>query len=47
VEALVRGQHPARGFVPPGEFLPVLESAGLMGPLSRWVLREAAYQAAS
>ncbi|WP_092195106.1 putative bifunctional diguanylate cyclase/phosphodiesterase [Blastococcus tunisiensis] len=47
VEALVRWQHPTRGLLPPGEFLPVLERCGLMRPLTRWVLREAIQQAAS
>jgi diguanylate cyclase len=47
VEALVRWQHPTRGLVPPGVFLPVLERSGLMQPLTRWVLREAVQQAAS
>jgi diguanylate cyclase (GGDEF)-like protein len=47
VEALVRWQHPTRGLLPPGEFLPVLESTGMIGPLTRWVLREAVRQAAS
>jgi diguanylate cyclase (GGDEF)-like protein len=47
VEALVRWQHPTRGLVPPGEFLPQLERTGLIHPLTRWVLREAIRQAAS
>ncbi|SFF61869.1 putative bifunctional diguanylate cyclase/phosphodiesterase [Blastococcus tunisiensis] len=47
VEALVRWQHPTRGLLPPGVFLPALERSGLMQPLTRWVLREAIRQAAS
>jgi diguanylate cyclase (GGDEF)-like protein len=47
VEALVRWQHPTRGLLAPGEFLPLLESTGLMHPLSHMVLREAVHQAAS
>ncbi|WP_425456789.1 putative bifunctional diguanylate cyclase/phosphodiesterase [Blastococcus colisei] len=47
VEALVRWQHPTRGLLPPGEFLPVLERSGLMQQLTRWVLRTAIQQAAS
>jgi diguanylate cyclase (GGDEF)-like protein len=47
VEALVRWQHPTRGLLPPGVFLPVLERSGLMQPLTRWVLRKAVQQAAS
>jgi diguanylate cyclase (GGDEF)-like protein len=47
VEALVRWQHPTRGLLPPGDFLPLLETTGLIQPLSRWVLGEATRQAAA
>jgi diguanylate cyclase (GGDEF)-like protein len=47
VEALVRWQHPVRGLLGPGEFLPLVEGTGLMQPLTRWVLRKAVQQAAS
>jgi diguanylate cyclase (GGDEF)-like protein len=37
-EALVRWQHPARGFIPPNDFVPIAERTGLIKPLSRFVL---------
>ena len=45
VEALLRWRHPVRGFVAPGEFIPVAERSGLIGSLTRFVLREALAQA--
>jgi diguanylate cyclase (GGDEF)-like protein len=38
VEALVRWEHPERGLLAPGEFLPIAEQTALMRPLTLWVL---------
>jgi diguanylate cyclase (GGDEF)-like protein len=46
VEALVRWQHPVRGLLGPGDFLPLAEVHGLMGRLTEEVLVQAVRQAA-
>jgi len=46
-EALVRWNHPARGLIPPCEFIPIAESTGLIGPLTQWVVDSALAQLAA
>ncbi|WP_237213406.1 putative bifunctional diguanylate cyclase/phosphodiesterase [Falsiroseomonas oryziterrae] len=43
-EALIRWRHPERGWVPPSDFVPVAEEAGLIHDLTRFVLHEATGQ---
>jgi diguanylate cyclase (GGDEF)-like protein len=45
VEALVRWNHPLRGFVPPDEFIPLAERSGVMALLTRRVVELAVTQA--
>jgi EAL domain-containing protein (putative c-di-GMP-specific phosphodiesterase class I) len=46
VEALIRWNHPVRGYVPPDEFIPLAENSGIMPLLTERVVRMALAQAA-
>lgn len=43
-EALLRWIHPKFGFIPPDEFIGIVERTALMGRLTSWVLRQALMQ---
>ena len=45
-EALLRWQHPTRGWVSPSEFIPKAEITGLILPLGQWMLEAACTQLA-
>jgi EAL domain-containing protein (putative c-di-GMP-specific phosphodiesterase class I) len=45
VEALVRWQHPTRGLLSPGQFIPIAEAAGLIHIIGEWALKSACNQA--
>ena len=46
-EALVRWQHPVRGLVMPGEFIPFAEQTGYIATVTQWVLAHGIAQCAS
>jgi diguanylate cyclase (GGDEF)-like protein len=44
-ECLIRWKHTERGYIPPAQFIPVAENAGLINEIGKWILRDGCIQA--
>lgn len=44
VEALIRWNHPERGILPPGVFMPIAEETGQILPIGDWIIEQAFFQ---
>jgi diguanylate cyclase (GGDEF)-like protein/PAS domain S-box-containing protein len=44
MEALLRWNHPRRGSIPPGQFIPLAEATGLIVPMGEWAIRMACHE---
>ncbi len=47
LEALLRWEHPQRGIISPGEFIPVLENTGMIAAVDEWVIHRVCKQLGS
>lgn len=47
VEALIRWNHPEKGLLPPGVFMPIAEETGQILQIGNWIIEQACYQYAS
>ncbi|WP_394145799.1 putative bifunctional diguanylate cyclase/phosphodiesterase [Vibrio atypicus] len=47
VEALIRWNHPDRGVLPPGVFMPIAEETGQILQIGNWIIEKACYQYAT